>query len=114
MEVPESTHYIIAFNRIDDKQRSRDISRMSMLEEMFIEAGLELTNYAPGFGPIPIGWIVDMKAVTFTRILDTEEWESYQTSPNFMYPLLGDFSVLLQVLEKKKGRVGAKRLGLLD
>jgi hypothetical protein len=114
MEIPESTHYLIAFNRADDKQRSRDISRMSMLEEMFIEAGLELLEYTPGFGPIPIGWIVDMKAVTFTRVLDTKIWETHQTSPNFMYPLLGDFSVLLQVLEKKKGRVGAKRLGLLD
>jgi hypothetical protein len=110
MEIPESTHYLIAFNRADDKQRSRDISRMTMLELMFIEAGLELTHYAPGFGPIPLGWIVDMKAVTFTRVLAPDDWEEHMSK----YPLLGDFSVLLQVLESKKGRVGAKRLGLLD
>jgi hypothetical protein len=114
MEIPESTHYLIAFTRADDKQRSRDISRMTMLEEMFIEAGLELLEYAAGFGPIPMGWIVDMKAVTFSRVTGPKIWEAYQTAPNFTYPLLGDFSVLLQVLEKKKGRVGAKRLGLLD
>jgi len=110
MEVPESTHYLIAFERNDGKQRTREISRLSMMEEMLIENGLELVNFALGFGPISLGWIVDMKAVTFTRVLGPDDWEEHMSK----YPLLGDFSVLLQVLESKKGRVGAKRLGLLD
>jgi hypothetical protein len=110
MEVPESTHYLISFERNVGKQRIREISRITMMEEMLIENGLELVNFSLGFGPISFGWIVDMKAVTFTRVLSSEDWEEHRSK----YPLLGDFSILLQILESKKGRVGAKRLGLLD
>jgi hypothetical protein len=110
MEVPESSHYLISFEKNVGKQRIREISRMTMIEEMLIENGLELVDFAPGFGPISFGWIVDMKAVTFTRVLGPDDWEEHSSK----YPLLGDFSVLLQILESKKGRVGAKRLGLLD